>query len=493
MLAEPRLEFVRASGSRAAWKSKAQLLDPLIFISLLALLPLVAIPYGSVQRGWEAVFECVVFALSTLWIVEGLFSGEWRVSGHRLLLPVIGLIALALVQTVPFGSEAASQTEMWRAVSFDPYETRLFALKLLSLTLTGMLLLRYTSSLRRLRALVHVVVGVGLASALFGLIRQTGRGNAPNFVLSQLASERSYAQFIDRNHFAFLMEMVLGLVLGLMIGRGLKLDRRLIYLTAALFICSSLVLSNSRGGIFAMLCQMLFVAVLFGAARASRRSKHKSSSVVPGWLRRMGSLVIVRVVIVIGLLVAVTAGVIWVGGDQLMHRLGTASREFSANSDYKRLNIRRVEIWQTTLRLIKAHPITGMGFGGFGIAFPRYHDASGAFTSEEAQLKPLAAHNEYLELLASGGLIGAALGLWFGVVLIKGARYQLKRSGDPFRRAACFGALVGIFGVGMHSLVDFGLHDTVNALVFTALVVIATLDVDDKAAVATLPRLTSAP
>ena len=66
---------------------------------------------------------------------------------------------------------------------------------------------------------------------------------------------------------------------------------------------------------------------------------------------------------------------------------------------------------------------------------------------------------------------------WMSIpfALIKRAREQL-RSTDQFRRAACFGALVGLFGVACHSLVDFGLHITINALVFTALVAIATLN-----------------
>jgi hypothetical protein len=50
------------------------------------------------------------------------------------------------------------------------------------------------------------------------------------------------------------------------------------------------------------------------------------------------------------------------------------------------------------------------------------------------------------------------------------------RSSDPFRRSACLGALVGLFGVAVHSLVDFGLHITANALIFTSLVVIATVN-----------------
>jgi hypothetical protein len=47
-------------------------------------------------------------------------------------------------------------------------------------------------------------------------------------------------------------------------------------------------------------------------------------------------------------------------------------------------------------------------------------------------------------------------------------------SGESFRRAACLAALTGLIGVMAHSLVDFGLHVTANAVVFLALVVIAT-------------------
>jgi O-antigen ligase len=119
----------------------------------------------------------------------------------------------------------------------------------------------------------------------------------------------------------------------------------------------------------------------------------------------------------------------------------------------------------------------GIGFGAYWIAFPGYHDASGVFTPDEAEFRPLAAHNEYLELLASGGLIGGALGAWFLIALIKCSLERLRSSRDPFRRAACLGALLGMFGIAVHSLVDFGLHDTVNAFVFTALVVIATVNV----------------
>jgi O-antigen ligase len=88
-------------------------------------------------------------------------------------------------------------------------------------------------------------------------------------------------------------------------------------------------------------------------------------------------------------------------------------------------------------------------------------------------MTPQEAHNDYLELLASGGLVGLALGGWFAIVVLKRIREKLA-SPNRYDRAACFGATIGIAGVVVHSLVDFGLHTIVNALVFTTLIVIAT-------------------
>jgi O-antigen ligase len=104
--------------------------------------------------------------------------------------------------------------------------------------------------------------------------------------------------------------------------------------------------------------------------------------------------------------------------------------------------------------------------GAYWAAIPAYHNASGSMTPQEA-------HNDYLELLASGGLVAFALGIWFALVVGRRTFANL-RAANRFRRAACYGAAIGIAGVAVHSLVDFGLHMLVNALTFTTLIVIAT-------------------
>jgi len=134
--------------------------------------------------------------------------------------------------------------------------------------------------------------------------------------------------------------------------------------------------------------------------------------------------------------------------------------------DEARQGVSRKQIWRVTLRMFAANPIVGIGMGAYWTAVPQFHDASGRMTPQEA-------HNDYLELLASGGLVGAALALWFVVVVFRRTKENLITA-NRFRRAMCFGAAIGIAGVAIHSLFDFGLHLIINALMFTTLLAIAT-------------------
>src|SRR5205823_2428676 len=178
---------------------------------------------------------------------------------------------------------------------------------------------------------------------------------------------------------------------------------------------------------------------------------------------------IVRLALACALVLSIIVGMVWVGGDPLAERLGAVREELGAEAtDPSQTG--RAAIWRATWRLCLAHPLTGVGFGGYWMAITEYHDGSGA-------LVPQQAHNDYLELWASGGLISLALAGWFIYSLIGRARQQLADP-DPFRRAVALGALTGLFGVAVHSLVDFGLHLTGNALIAVALVALATVRLD---------------
>ncbi len=440
----------------------ARILGAIIFAALLALLVVTAIPYGTAEAWWKAFFICASFALGILWLIEGYLSNAWITTGRSIALPVAALVLFSFLQTIPLGNGQISgiATPAWRTLSADPYETRFFALQIASLLLCGLLLFRYMSSPRRLRIVMNLVIAIAFASAIFGILRQTTQ-HGIGFGLPLLQVAQGYGQFINRNHFAFLMEMAMGLTLGLILGGGVKRDQVLVYLAALIPIWTALVLCSSRGGLIAMLAEVIVAAFLLSGFLQGRQRSESTSKIL-----MMLRTTPVRIFLFVILLCGVVFGTLYLGGDQLASRIEQSRTEFAADRDELRQGVSRNQTWAMTLKMFAAHPVLGVGMGAYWVAVPAFHNASGFLTPQEA-------HNEYLELLASGGLVGLAIGIWILIAVAKKARANL-RSPHRLRRAACLGALIGIAGVAVHSLVDFGLHMIVNALVFTTLIVLAT-------------------
>jgi len=442
----------------------AEFIDRVLFYSLLVLIGLVAIPYGAAEPWWKAVFQCLVFILSAFSVVElrlrnGIHPGASPRSGIAprgivaLVLPILALMVFALCQTLSWpGYSIGGVSNLHKALSSDPFETRLFAIQIFALLLFGWMLVRHTRNQRRLYFLIDTIIAVAVISAAFGLWRQA-RQQQMGFILPYLRPRFGYGQFINSNHFAFLMEMALGLTLGIAVRRGARGLRLVLYLIAAIPLWIAVVFSNSRGGILSILCQVVLLAGLLvtGPTDAPLGEKRRGVRI-----RQIVGQVMLVLVLVIGSAVTI----VLVGGDPLVERANNLSVEFDRKA--AETFALRPNIWSATWELIKDHPIAGVGFGGYWIAISKYHHASGDTTPQQA-------HNDYLELLASGGLIALAIGIWFIIAFVGLARGAL-RNADPPGQAVILGAMTGILTVSVHSLVDFGLHITINALVFTALI-----------------------
>jgi O-antigen ligase len=173
----------------------------------------------------------------------------------------------------------------------------------------------------------------------------------------------------------------------------------------------------------------------------------------------------------LAMLIITVVGVIWLGGDQLSTGVETATIELS-HEDAGHEGTRRSDIWRATWRMARAHPLSGAGLGGFWAELPQYHDASGTSTPQQA-------HNDYLELLASAGLVGAAILIWFVVLLVRSSRSAFQQQ-SGFQRGAAIGSILGLIGIAVQSLVEFGLHVTINALVFMILLAILSLPKIDQ-------------
>lgn len=395
------------------------MLSKVIFVLLVGVLIVTPIPYATVEPWWKAFFICAVLGIFIL----GIFVKTIFQNSSLVLFPLLALSGLAFVQS-------------WTALSADPFQTRFFALQLLALTAFLSLLYQYAATEKRVRVLVYTVIGIAIVSAIFGILRQTTQ-HQTGFVLPLLKPNQGFAQFINKNHFAYLMEMAFGLLMGLIIAGSSK--QRLVQFALLLPIWVGLVLSNSRGGIIAMLVQVTTTTL---------------------FLLQTTTL---KLALAAVLVAAVLLGTIWVGGERLVANFTAAGNELTATD---RDGASRNEIWRATLKMFAAHPLLGVGLGAYWIGITTYHDASGVLTPQEA-------HNDYLELLASGGVLGLALGAWFAVIVIRLAGRNLNTD-TGFLRAVRIGAVLGLAGVAAHSLLDFGLHLIGNTVVFFTLIMLAT-------------------
>lgn len=443
----------------------AALLNKIVFCLLLAVMVLAVIPYGTVDVWWEAVVECAIFAITAIWIVQVLLRGSWDVKGLLpLILPVILITGYAFAQTIQWPIGFGRLTPQ-HTLTIDRYQTYLTARKMVALTVFLGLLWLHTSTPTRFRWLVRVVAGLGFVSALFGIGRQLMQSpdSQVGFVLPFLFYGVGYGHFIYHNLFAYLMEMTFGILVGLAVGGGIRKDRILIYVAIAVVLWAALILSSSRGGVLGLVCQVIFLLFMSVTWYATRRRDAQDDENERPWLSFLRGSKLSRIVVVILITVVLVGGVIWMGGEDFASRMSQLHSNEQTTD-----NLTRTAGWRATWNLIKHQPWTGVGFGTYFLGITQYQTGAGRFKLEEA-------HNDYLDLAASGGAVAVGLALWWMVIVFMRIRSSL-RSKDSYRRAASLGAAAGILSVLAHSFVDFGLQITGIAIIFLALIVIACAD-----------------
>lgn len=462
---------LRAERSEIFRVRLARFFEQAAFYIVLAAVPAAAFFFGGVDP-WIQGALAALFALAGAFRVGASVaagSSFFEQPAALMLVPAAGIALLAVVQSAAwfdyFPAAAARDSILFagsRTISAAPFETVWFAL-IFSSYLIALDVLFFTVNRQRLRILTGTVIAVGTASAAFGLFRVGMSGNEPSFISEMLAPGTGFAQFFNRNHFVFLMEMTIGLLLGL----ALKGDtgKELRYFTGLLIVFLTVVTIsvNSRGGLLSVafvISSGFFLHFLTKRKSGARRTR-------TDWLKR-ASIGTAAAAGFIGLLVIYIA---LVGGDPVVKRVEVLQQEIDMTSEENAEQIDRKKIWAASLELIGEYPIAGAGFGAYPAAITRFDRSGGRFSLEQA-------HNDYLEIAAGGGILAVVLTLVFGGLAAAFFRRQF-RSADRFRRAACFGAALAVIGVMLHSSVEFGLHTPVNFLLFLMLIVIGTARVEE--------------
>jgi O-antigen ligase len=426
-----------------------------IFLTLCLAIVLTTLAFGTVDYWTLATFQAGAALIVVCWAVDAWRTGTLRLSANALQWPFIGLILLGLIQVLPFGSAgnaggALDGAGLSNTLSLDPYATRLVLIQLIALFIYFAAVLAYMDSPRRLRTIVRTIVIFGFVLAFIAII-QSLLSPTRIYGIREPRLAVPFGPFVNRHNFAGYMEMTLALPLGLMFTGAIENEKRLLYLTAIALMGISLLMSGSRGGMISLVTMIFFLVALSGFGSKVDGMTAEGAAQVRS--------VVLKVGLAFTLLLAIVVGVTLIGGESSVTRFVDSVNASDPTTG-------RTQIWKTTLEIIGAHPVAGAGLGAYGVAYTRFDPRNGINRPEQA-------HNDYLQVLADAGIVGAVFGLFFIAALFR-MGFKRRRSPDIFRRGVATGALAGCFAVLVHSFFDFTLHTTSNALLFLTLAALAT-------------------
>ena len=349
-------------------------------------------------------------------------------------------------------------------ISINPEKTRL---GLVLFAAFGLLLLGLTRGLdgHDLRALAAGLTVLGVLMSLVGIIQlAVWNGRIYGFWTPEQSAFTAFGPFVNRNHFAGWMLMVLPVVVGLFasqvakgmrgVGRGWRsrvlwfstpdANRAVLTGFSLLVMGLALVMTLSRSGIACLL-----LAVTLSALNVLRRQTTTTK-------QRLLASYLVAVFI---------AAVMWTGVDAIGARFSKVNWELGG----------RAGAWTDAWRIHEQFPAFGTGLNTYGTATTLLQEY------EVGQAHYSAAHNDYLQILVEGGYVVGVpalilLAIVFNRIRARFAEAHDDRTGYWLR----VGAVTGLVAIGFQEVVEFSLQMPGNAFMFTVLCAMAMRRVTPK-------------
>jgi O-antigen ligase/Tfp pilus assembly protein PilF len=443
-------------------------------IVFLAMVP--AWPFGSVHAHYEQFLFAAIALLLACGLARILLLGERLEVACPITLALGAMCVLAMIQLVPLEAAWLSwlspatldDGESAGTLSLAPGATRRRLLHWIALLAVWVIIRSQQRDPETFRRLAWWSVANGVLLTVVGLGQWIS--SPGNMVYWSIPTQGEvFGPFICRNHFAYYLNLCLGLTVGLLLGsrsllpaaaavsgrllswRELLRDPRLLWLVCALGIMlTGLLACLSRGGVFAFFAASVLGIVLL--RRASGGARFGAVSLV---------------------LVFTTLLLLWLGFDRVSHRW----QELWHDNTHGEA---RAVVWLRCLSLIPQYPVWGSGLGTFGLVEPSTRQPGDPFDLWHEH-----AHNDYLELWIEGGTSQMVLAfLVIGLILYKGIKAVMRWGPTPTGRLAV-GGVIGVTAIALHSLVDFGLHVPAVSLftVIVAAYLVNLAEVPEEAAV----------
>jgi len=398
-----------------------------ILILVLAVLAFAPLAFGAVLTWTFLVVEALVIGAVLVWLVRIWGGYKPQILWPPLLWAAMAFVIYAVARYFTADVEYAARQELIRIL--------LYAV-LLALVVSNLC----SQDSVEIVALTLTVVAVCAAS--FALYQFAHHSNHVWFRTSPYPG-RASGTYINPDHFAGFLELVLPLPLAFLLAGRVGVVTRVLLVYATLAILGGILVTFSRGG---WVATGAGIALLFGFLLCHRNHR---------WWAMLVLLVLLGTGFVINKAIS--------HSPSYTRRVARMDDSQPSVLDLST----RLQMWNAALQMGKDHPWCGVGPGHFDVVFPNYRP-------QPFQMRPDHAHCDYLELFADWGMVGSIIvfggvGIFiFGLIQTwPHIRRQENDLGSAMsnRYAFFLGTVCGLFALGVHSLVDFNLHIPANAIV----------------------------
>lgn len=413
-----------------------------------AILIFSVLSFGSVEIWSSTIVTVSVFTLFILWIVTKGESGdtgqsdvpERKQEGIYLFVALSILITYFFIQMLPmppallrYISPHSFDLYSFYSVDINPkmhislyaYKTQIECIKMLTYATFFILLAFSIRDLHTLEKLIKILSCFGFVLAVFAII-QMATWNGKLYWFRLVTEGSPFGPFVNRNHYAGLMGMLIPLTLGLAFTRKRR-ERQMLFGFFGIIMSISLFLSLSRAGIISFLAGIALFALFL------LWNKFKA--------KKIWALAAFLFIIFLYLL--------YLGIDPIIDRFYKTDITREA----------RIAVWAETIKAFKDFYLTGSGLGTFINVFQLYSPEAIVYIYDHA-------HNDYLEFILEAGAIGTFLLLIFLFFLI---RCIVRGSWDGKTGIIKISMLSSITTIAIHSIFDFNLHIPSNALMLSAI------------------------
>ena len=393
---------------------------------LIALLAFGVLAFGAVDEWSTFAFEAGAAVLFLAWAGQQFLSGQVKLSNHPLYAPALLFFLLILAQIV-FRSSAYAYVTKYEMLQYAAYGVVL------------LLAAEWVQGENARKKFALTIIVFGALYSFFALAQEMTSNGKIFWVFAPRFNGAIYGSYVNHNHYAGLMEMLVPMPLVVTMGHLLKGGKRALMAFCTVLMASTIFLSRSRGGMIAFVLQI----VLFAALTLYQRRNP-----------RVAISLLAVCVLVLGFLV-------FIGKGQVLGRLGDLAPGT------------RLNMTQDCLRMFTHRPLWGWGLGTFPTVYPSYRSFyTNLFVNE--------AHNDYAQLLVETGMLGFALMLWFLLCLYRRGFPKSRRWEFKWDGALSLAALLGCTGILFHSFVDFNLQIPANAAIFYALAALAASELSPR-------------